>query len=111
MAGNKSLKVVTISALSTTYVRATVSATENGQQADPTSGQVSFAFTANDVVPASGDWNTGSWDTALTGEYLAQCLVGPSGTVTLAAGSYDVWVKVSRGVETIVDQVGFLLVK
>ena len=55
---------------------------------------VQMAFTTGQ--PVGGDWKSATW-TTLTAptRYLATCLVGPGGTVTLADGSYEVWVKVT----------------
>lgn len=101
-------KVISISSLSTTYIRATVSATENGTQADPSTGVCYFAFITDSSEPLVSDWTEGSWDTSVLGEHLAQCLIGPSGDATLPDGSYTVWVKVVKGIEEIVSKVGVL---
>lgn len=103
-------EVPRISVLSTTYVRCTVSATEAGVPANPTDGTVSFAFLPDDAVPVSGDWKAGSWAAPGNGEYWGRCLVGPAGTVTLAAGTYDVWIRLTRGLENVIDQVGKLTI-
>ncbi len=102
-------EVPRISVLSTTYVRATVSATEFGLLVNPTSGTVSFAFLSNDSSPASGDWKTGGWE-ATGDSYYGRCLVGTGGTVTLAAGTYNVWIRVVKGLETVIQSVGNLAV-
>jgi len=63
--------------------------------ADPTALTVQMAFPSAGVAPVSGDWKTANWDPSYSSEpWLARCLVGPGGTVTLAAGSYDVWIKI-----------------
>lgn len=98
-----------ISALSLEYVRVRVSATNAGAAVDPTGDTVVMAFTAEGVAPVSGDWKTASWETdatTTTDSYYARCLVGPSGTVTLTAGAYDVWVKVTDSPETPVMRAG-----
>jgi hypothetical protein len=103
-------QAVRISALSTTYVQCRVSATEGGVASNPTSGTVSFAFVpeeADNESPAASAWVSGSWDTGTDG-YWAKCLVGPDGVAVLAAGSYDVWVRVSKTPETVIDRVGAL---
>lgn len=103
-------QAVRISVLSTTYVMCRVSATENGAAINPTSGTAHFAFipeSQDNASPAASAWVAGSWETG-TDEYWARCLVGPSGTTTLAAGSYDVWVKVTKAPETVVSRVGTL---
>lgn len=63
---------------------------------------VEMAFPAAGAAPASGDWKPATWltVTATTPDtYYARCLVGPAGTVTLTAGSYDVWVRVTDSPE------------
>jgi len=92
-----------------------------GTEIDPTgqtAGQsllvVQFAFpqsSGNPLAPAEPSiWFTGSW---LTGTnirgYVAQCLVGAGGVVTLTAGiSYDVFGKVEGTPETPVKFAGTL---
>ncbi len=101
---------VTVSSLSTTYVKCRISATENGVASDPTTGTVDFAFLSEadeQTDPESGDWSTGLWETASDG-YWGKCLVGPSGVATLAKGSYDVWVRVTKTPEEVIDRVGVL---
>jgi hypothetical protein len=103
-------QAVRISVLSTTYVLCRVSATENGAAANPTSGTVHFAFipeSQDNASPASSAWVVGSWETGTDG-YWARCLVGPSGTTTLTANNYDVWIKVTKSPETVIDRVGVL---
>ena len=78
--------------------------------ADPTSGTVHFAFVSeaeDNASPASSAWVPGSWDTG-TNDYWAKCLVGPDGAAELAVGSYDVWIKVTKSLETVVDKIGVL---
>jgi hypothetical protein len=103
-------QAVRISALSTTYVQCRVSATEGGVASNPTSGTAHFAFiseASDNESPASSAWVAGSWDTGTDG-YWAKCLVGPDGSTELATGSYDVWIKVTKGVETVIDRIGTL---
>ena len=103
-------QAVRVSALSTTYVQCRVSATEAGAASNPTSGTVEFAFVAesqDNASPASSAWVSGSWDTG-TNDYWAKCLVGPDGAAELAVGSYDVWIKVTKSLETVVDKIGVL---
>jgi hypothetical protein len=102
-----------ISTASLEYVRVRVAATSAGAAVNPTSDAVSMAFIAGAAAPVSGDWKTASWDTDATTTpvtYRAQCLVGPSGTVTLAAGTYTVWVKVTDSPEVPVRRAGQLRV-
>lgn len=103
-------EVPRISVLSTTFVKCTVSATESGVAANPTSGQIYFAFTDNTSPPASGDWVAGTWESA-DDVYWALCLIGPDdGAIVLPAGEYDVYVRLTKGLETVVNQVGILAV-
>lgn len=91
-----------ISALSLEYVRVRVQASEAGAAVDPSGNTVVMAFVAEGVAPVSGDWKTASWETDTTTNpdtYFARCLVGPAGTVTLTAGIYDVWVRVTDSPE------------
>lgn len=69
---------------------------------NPTTDPVAMAFTAPGVDPQPADWKTASWNTTATlgaNQYLAQCLVGPGGTVTLTNGTYQMWVKVTDNPE------------
>ena len=100
-------QAVRISALSTTYVLCRVSATENGVASNPTTGTVQFAFVPEELdneAPASSAWVVGSWESGTDG-YWAKCLVGPDGAAVLATGSYDVWVKVTKAPETVIERV------
>lgn len=105
--------VAQISTASLEYVRVPMSATSSGAAYNPTSDAVQMAFLATNTAPVSGDWKTASWDTDSTtvpATYRAQCLVGPSGTVTLTAGTYTVWVKVTDSPEVPVKRAGLLKV-
>jgi hypothetical protein len=68
-----------------------------GQTAGQTLLTVQFAFplsSGNPAAPAEPvTWLAAGWLLGGTGYgYVAQCLTGPGGVVTLAAGkSYDVW--------------------
>ena len=92
-----------MSQLSTQYVLVPVSATKAGVSYNPTGDPVQFAFAATATyVPQSGDWVSGSWQTdtsSLLYPYLAQCLVGPSGTITLGLGTYYMYLKISDNPE------------
>lgn len=90
--------MIQISNLSKEYVKVPVVATDSGAHVDITVGTVTMAFTAVGTEPVSGDWKSASWETDATRfpmRYYARCLVGPSATVTLTDGTYDVWVKIS----------------
>lgn len=68
-----------------------------GSSGNPTTDVVQFAFTAPGVDPVSGDWKAGSWQTVAGPPqvYVAYCWVGPGGTIALAKGVYDVWIKIT----------------
>lgn len=100
-----------MSALSLEYVRVRVQATENGTPEDPSGDLVVMAFPVSGVAPVSGDWKSAGWETDATttpDTYYARCLVGPSGTVTLSAGTFDVWVKVTDNPEVPALKAGLL---
>jgi hypothetical protein len=99
-----------LSALSTEYVKTSVIAIVNGTVIDPTSDTVQMAFPLRGVSPVAGDWKAGSWET-VSGLRYARCLVGPAGgTVTLAAGFYDCWLKVTDSPEVPARRVGQITV-
>jgi hypothetical protein len=90
--------LITISRLSTEYVQVQVTFTVSGAQVNPTGDTVQMAFTHGGALPGVSDWHTASWETAGTVHY-AQCLVGPSGGVVLAPGTWNVWLKVTDSPE------------
>lgn len=97
------------SSLATLQVQVPISATLNGQTAyNPTADVVQFAFVAPvpNVKPATLDWHNGSWVTNPGPVYVAQCLVGPTGVVTLAVGTYAIWVKIIDNPETFIPPGG-----
>lgn len=102
--------MLTISALSREWVKVPVAVTQAGVVQDPTVDAVQMAFVAHGVNPGNSDWKTAAWETA-DGTYLARCLVGPSGTIALAVGTYAVWVKVTDNPEVPVLRVGTLAVE
>ena len=98
--------VGSISAISTEYVKVRVSQTTAGTVYNPTSDVVQFAFlTSQSATPITSDWKSGSWETAGT-RYYARCLIGPSGTVVLAKGTYYVWLKITDSPEIPVRLIG-----
>jgi hypothetical protein len=103
--------VARIDSTSKEYVRVPVEATNNGLVVNPTADTVEMAFPAVTVDPAGGDWKAATWETDSTGtpvRYWARCLVGPGGTVTLAVGLYDVWVRITDAPEIPVKKSGQL---
>lgn len=102
-----------IFATSLEYVRVPVRGTAAGAVVDPTGSTVALAFIRGAAAPSSGDWKSATWDTdigTVPTTYRAQCLVGPGGAVTLAAGTYRVWVRVTDSAETPVKAAGHLTV-
>jgi hypothetical protein len=100
-----------ISSLATVYVQVPVSAVVNAQVYNPTADVVKMAFMQADTKPQTSDWKTGGWDTAPGPTYLAQCLVGPNGGVSLAVGVYTVWVQITDNPEQPTQSVGTLTVE
>jgi hypothetical protein len=106
------VRIPEISTASLEYVRVPVSATSSGAAVNPTSNTVQMAFKTSGT-PAGADWKTASWDTDTTTHpdtYRAQCLVGQSGTVTLAAGTYAVWVRITDSPEVPAKRAGLIKV-
>lgn len=106
---------VTLSSLSKEFVKVRVSGRRGGAVIDPTGYTVEFAFTAAATPatePDEADWVVGSWETDATQEnhYHARCLVGPSGAITLANGTHDVWVRFDDTLERPVRRVGRIIV-
>ena len=105
------MALLAISSLSKEYVRVRVYAETNGVAVNPTADTVEMAFISGDTEPTSPDWKAASWETDTTTEpdtYYARCLVGPGGTVTLADGLYQVWVRVTDSPEIPVKKSGEL---
>jgi hypothetical protein len=93
-------------------VYATVKASQGGAPIDPTAGTARMAFMPTFLAqPASGDWKTASWDTNEIGEFVAQCDIGSAGAITLAAGTWWVWVHIAVSPADIVRQTGSIVVE
>jgi|SRR5579859_7365161 len=91
---------VSQSVLSTQFLMVPVT-TRSPSPYNPTADLVQFAFPPL-TIPATSPavWYTGSWVTFPGPSYWAECLVGPvNGGVPLAAGSYQVWVKITDSPE------------
>jgi hypothetical protein len=98
-----------IAAVSTEYVNVPVQVTQNGEPYNPTADTVQFAFVAGSAQPAT--WYTGSWQTTVQGNYLAQCLIGPQNSgVVLAPGTYTVWLQITTDTEVPIKPAGSLLI-
>ena len=92
-------------------MRVEVQATNAGLVVNPTADVVEMAFPAVTVDPVGGDWKASTWETDATAtptRYYARCLVGTGGTVVLAVGLYDVWVRVTDSPEIPVKKTGQL---
>lgn len=100
--------VLEISALDTRDILVPVAGKASGAVVDPTADVVEMAFVTGEPVEA--DWQTASWETDTAASvYYAKCLVGPSGTVTLTAGTvYGVWLRIFDNPETVVARVGYV---
>lgn len=93
--------------------RKNVSVVITALDVNPTTLPVAIAFTTPGVDPQNSDWNTATWNTAAAlgpNQYLAQCLVGPGGTVTLANGTYQIWAKVTGVTEVPQEPAGMLTI-
>jgi hypothetical protein len=104
---------VSLSHLATEFVIIPVNVTKSGVLANPTADTVQFAFLLNPTAsPQLSDWVNGSWDTSSNSiySYLAQCLVGPVGAITLGTGTYAMWLKITDNPEVPVQQVGQLII-
>src|ERR1035437_4777598 len=101
---------ISLSVSSTEYVPGPTTATLNGKNYDPTGDSVAFDF---EVSPTQSNptrsWITGTWE-PVGPRYKAILLVRPSGTVTLAAATYDIWMKITDNPEAPVRKVGTLAV-
>jgi hypothetical protein len=105
---------VTISSLSTQYVLVPVRAYSLGQPYNPTALDAEMAFVSGWAKPTDEQWNTASWawTTTSNGYYAVQCLVGPSSDplISLATGTYNIWVQISGNPEIPVAPCGTLTV-
>jgi hypothetical protein len=87
--------VAQIVATSLQFVYAPVQAVLAGNPYDPTGDVVNMAFIPTSDDPGVSDWMAASWDPGGgPSVFLARCLVGPGGAVTLVAGAYQVWVQI-----------------
>jgi hypothetical protein len=105
--------VISQSVLSRKFVRLSVGASGVSGPANPTGDVIAMAFTTGDALPGDDEWVDASWASTSPrsdGRYIAQCLVGPGGTTTLAAGSYSIWLKIIDSPEIPCDPVGLLTI-
>ena len=86
---------------STEPIQLLVKATSGGLPYNPTADPVAIAFVTTlgpvpDPDPASGQWNTASWETDPGPAYWASILVGPlNGGIALTAGTYIAYLRVT----------------
>ena len=111
--------MITLSQLatSTEYIQLQVVTTQlDGTTYNPTSDPVYVAFLpitspASSPDPSSGEYNTAFWTTDTSGNYWAGILVGPlNGGINLAAGSYQVCLKVTDSPAVPVKQAAYLVI-
>lgn len=108
------MSTVTMSSTSRQYLRLPVSATWNGITQDPTGDVVEFA--AVPIGGAPSTWTAGSWETDTTTDpdtFWARILVSGTaggGTLALADGTYDLWIRVTDSPERPARRVGTLIV-
>lgn len=77
---------------------------------DPRGYTVEFAFLASGQTLSDAVWYAGSWEPGAVKPYSARVLVGPSGTVALASGTYTVACRLTTDEEKPVRNVGILTV-
>lgn len=95
-----------ISVASTEFVRVPVFAASAGVPVNPTTYTPQMAFLTGYGPPQLSDWQAATWDSTEVGTYVLQCLVGPTGTVTLTANTYYVWVQIAATPETVIEPAG-----
>jgi hypothetical protein len=99
---------VSISDLSTVFIKSRIVATKNGAAYNPTGDVVEVAFKLPGVDPAGPDWHAASWETAGTA-YYARLLVGPAGGLVLTVGTYIMWIRITDSPEVpVLDAPGFV---
>lgn len=97
------IQPATISTASLEYVRVRISAKSAGVAVNWTADTVTMAFKSDGSTPVSGDFKATVPETDPTTDpdtYYAKCLVGSGGSITLTAGTYEVWVKIVDSPET-----------
>lgn len=105
--------MITRSVLDTENLAYPVQAVVGGVTYNPTADVVQFAFMPQpaNANPGLSDWHTGSWATTGSITYLAQVLVGPANSgVSLVAGVYNVWIKITDSPEVPVRQIDVLTI-
>jgi hypothetical protein len=100
------VQTLTQSSLSTQYVQTLITVTSESGDYDPTSDTIAWAFTNASAFPAAGPsaWTDGEWVTYPGDQWWGQILVGPTGAVTLATGTWQSWVRITDDPEVPVLQ-------
>lgn len=93
------MALVAMSSLSRAYLRCDVDLDRDGAAVDPTSPALPVEVALPQAGVAPSAWWAAAWEADGRGGWRARLLVGPGGTVTLAAGAYDVWVRVTYSPE------------
>jgi hypothetical protein len=110
------MESVRLSPLSHEQIRFPVYADSNGVPVDPTGYTVEAAFMGGDdfaADPDTGDWKAATWETTVTGNYVAAAAVGPGSVNVLTVDTYRCWVRITSLFDDIqiVRQVGQLVVE
>lgn len=106
-----SMELERVDSTSLENLRFPVTADSGGALVNPTIYPVKMAFLGDGgAKPSSGDWKPGGWDTTIIGTYVATIPVGPGGAASPAVGTWYAWVQIATGTETVVRQVGELVV-
>ena len=96
------------------YIYSDCTVTKAGVAYDPTTDVVKWAFLPVGSPLSGATWTTGSWETVGT-VYYARCLVGcgaaVGGDVTLAAGTYTAYWKITDSPEIPIEPVGTVSVQ
>lgn len=94
--------MTTISSQSREYLRYWVKAKVNGLDYDPTADNVEFACPVAGGTPTV--WISGIWE-EVEGSFFALGLIGPGTGMTLSAGEYDVYIRITDSPEVPVKKV------
>lgn len=101
---------ISMSALATRYVYATIRAKAGTTPISSSSITVDMAFMLRDSRPSSTDWQPASL-VNYNDEVIASVLVGPAGlTGALSVASYGIWVRVVEGSEIDIEKIGSLTI-
>lgn len=102
---------VRINSTSTVYLKQAIEAVLSGEPYNPTSYAVHLQLQSLGSDPDDAGWIVGSWETDGTVSpsiYYARLLVGPFGDVTVADGTYRLWVKITHSPEVPVLEGGIV---